>query len=312
MTTTVAAVVPSHDNLDELKACLASLLTQTRQPTLVLVCVDGSRDGTLEHLASLPDGTMVIRALTHPANAHRGRSATRNLALGALGDGYTWFVDSDMVLNQDALERHLEVASSRACVSVGAVDYANADDAPWAAYLATRGRHRFPDGAVLPFTQFTTANSLVRSEHVRALGGFDERFVGYGGEDVDFAYRLQRSSGEPFINNRLAIARTVEQKSTSDAIAQLEGYGATNLHLLEETHPDMPPTFELQRLGSRRLVDRAFVASVNPMVGRLVDLVLPIAPRRLRNQLLNYKVVAGVWRGYRSRPTEDALRLTDE
>ncbi len=96
------------------------------------------------------------------------------------------------------------------------------------------------------------------------------------------------------------MARTVETKTASEALSQLEGYGATNLHLLEELHPEMPRTFELQRLDSRRLKDRAFVASVNPLVERLVDVVLPVAPRRLRNQLLNYKVIAAVWRGYRS------------
>lgn len=298
--TLVDVVIPTRNNLSTLRGCIASLSIQTHRPDRIVVCVDGSTDGTLEYLLSTADGPTAIQVLTHPSNTHRGRAATRNLALGVLADGYTWFVDSDMVLDRDALVRHLEVVEASPCTSVGAVTYMNAGEAPWAGYLATRGRHRWPDGATLPFTQFTTANALVRSDHIRALGGFDERFVGYGGEDIDFAYRLQQLTGEPFINNRRAVARTVETKSPRDALSRLGGYGATNLHLLEELHPNMPRTFELQRLDSRRLKDRVFVAAVNPRIERLIDRALPVAPRRLRDRLLNYQVIAAVWRGYRS------------
>lgn len=308
----VHVVIPSRDNLAELRDCLASLVSQTRPPERIVVCVDGSMDGTLEYLERV-DGTigLPVQVRTHPGYAHLGRSATRNLALGVLGDGFTWFVDSDMVLDQDALSRHLEVVEAARCTSVGAVTYANASEAPWAGYLATRGRHRWPDGATLPFTQFTTANALVPSALVRALGGFDERFVRYGGEDIDFAYRLQQLTGQPFVNNRRAIARTIETKTPQQALAQLEEYSATNLHLLEAMHPDMPRTFNLQRLDSRRLKDRAFVTAVNPTLERLVDAALLVAPRALRNQLLNYKVVAAVWRGYRSPRATAVTPMTD-
>lgn len=298
---TVAAVVPTRDNLDELTRCLASLQSQSHPPVRILVCVDGSTDGTLEHLATMTDsGPAVVETLTHPGNVHWGRAATRNLALASLREEYVWYVDSDMVLDPDALTRHLEMAHSSPCVSVGAVVYSNAAEAVWAGYLETRGRHRWPHGAVLPFTQFTTANALVRSEHVRRLSGFDERFEGYGGEDLDFAFRLQRLTGEPFVNNRRALATTVETKTIEQAMEQFEQYGAGNLHLLEELHPAIPRTFELQRLRSTRLADRAFVASINPNVEHLVDALIGVTPRGLRNHLLNYKVVAAIWRGYRA------------
>lgn len=299
--TAVSAVVPTRDNLDELKRCIASLLAQDHALGRIIVCVDGSTDGTLEYLEEAAAPPRVpIHVRTHPGNTHRGRAATRNLAHDLIHGPYVWFVDSDMVLNPDALTRHLEIAEASACVSVGTVVYSNAAEAIWAGYLETRGRHRWPHGAVLPFTQFATANVLVRSEYVRRLGGFDERFEGYGGEDLDFAFRLQRLAGEPFVNNRRAIATTVEAKTIEQAMDQFEQYGAGNLHLLEELHPEIPRTFELQRLQSTRLLDRAFVASINPKVEHLVDALIRVTPRGHRNHLLNYKVVAAVWRGYRA------------
>ena len=168
---TVSVVVPTHDNLDELARCLASLQAQDHAPVRILVCVDGSTDGTLEYFAAMADSSPAIHALTHPGNAHRGRAATRNLALDLLHDEYVWFVDSDMVLAPDALTRHLSLVEDRAYTSQGLVVYANADEAPWAGYLNTRGRHRRPDGAAIPFTQFSTANALVRTTYVQRLAG---------------------------------------------------------------------------------------------------------------------------------------------
>ena len=134
------------------------------------------------------------------------------------------------------------------------------------------------------------------------MRGFDPRFVGYGGEDFDFAYRLQRLSGEPIINNKKAVATTVELKTVKTALGQFQEYGATNLHLLESLHPDMPRTFELQRLDSRAVTDRLFVALLNPAVEQIADGLIRIGPRPVRNRLLNYKVISAVWRGYRSVP----------
>jgi glycosyltransferase involved in cell wall biosynthesis len=301
-TADVSVVTPTRNNLDELTRCLASLQGQRVAPQRVYVCVDGSTDGTLEHLEAFESsGAIEVVTLAHPGNGHRGRPATRNLALEHLGSDYVWFVDSDMVLAPDALEQHLSLVGQQACTSQGQVVYANAKEARWAGYLDTRAYHRSPDRSVLPFNWFSAANALVRTAHVKELHGFDDRLAGYGGEDLDFAYRLERISGDPLINNRKAIATTVETKSVAQAMAQFEEYGATNLHRVEELHPRMPQVYELHRLRSRAIADRLFVAAVNPLTDRVVDLVLPISPRRLRNQFLNYRVVSAVWRGYRAR-----------
>ena len=298
---TVTAVLPTRNNLDELIRCVESLQAQSCPPVRIVVCVDGSTDGTIEHFAERDDdGPAIVDITTHPENAHRGRAATRNLALPLIDTDYVWFVDSDMVLEPDALAEHFALVESRPCVSQGHVHYANADEAQWAAYLDVRAYHRSPDRAVIPFTWYSAANSMVRADYVRELGGFDPRFVGYGGEDFDFAYRLERLSGEPLVNNARARASTVEDKTIEQALRQFEEYGATNLHLLESLHPEMTRTFELQRIGSPALADRLFVAAVNPFVEGVVDLLVRVGPRRVRNLLMNYKVISAVWRGYRS------------
>lgn len=295
----VSVVIPTRNNLAELRLCIASLQSQDHLPTVVLVCVDGSTDATLDWLAEeASTSTVPLIALTHPGNAHRGRAATRNLALSVIRDGHVWYVDSDMRLAVDALRRHLTLVTAQAAVSVGAVNYANAASEEWAGYLNTRGRHRWPDGAELPFTQFTTANSLVRAAEVLELRGFDESFDGYGGEDLEFAFRLQSVAGRSFINNRRAAATTVESKTLDQALRQFQSYGATNIRLMEGLHPEMPRTFELDRLGSKRVRDRLFVASLNPLTDRVADVAIRVAPTRVRHAATSYRVIRAVWQGY--------------
>ena len=228
----VEVVVPTFNNLHELKACLASLRAQTRRWLKAYVCVDGSNDGTVEYLEALAQSGNPIEVLAHAGNENRGIAATRNLPLERLDAEYVWYVDSDMVLAPDALEAHLALVESMACASQGQVTYGNASQEPWAGYLETRAHHRSPDRAVLPFRWLSGANLLIRTAQVLELGGFDPRFRGYGGEEFDFAYRLEKLSAGPLINNRRAVATTIERKSIARALTQFEEYGATNLHLL--------------------------------------------------------------------------------
>src|SRR5689334_20895006 len=126
----VTVVVPTYNNVDELKACLATLDHQTVSPDLVAVCVDGSSDGTVEFLAEWAGGIRTVR--THPGNIHRGLAATRNLALEDLQTDFVLFLDSDMQLDARAIEAHVDVMRAPNVVSVGRVEYANASTELWA------------------------------------------------------------------------------------------------------------------------------------------------------------------------------------
>jgi glycosyltransferase involved in cell wall biosynthesis len=288
-------VIPTRNNIAQLKACLEALASQTAPPDRVHVCVDGSSDGTLEWLQAAPPEAVTLHI--HPGNEHRGRAATRNLGLSAVQSSHVLLLDSDMVATPTLLERHLEVVAP-GVVSVGAVGYLNRGTNPWADYLSTRSRNRYPDLATLPFRHFTTANAMLTTEDAHALRGFDEVFEGYGGEDLEFAYRLERN-GVSFINTARAIAATDEPKTIDQALAAFERYGATNLHLMRRLHPEMPLGFGVERMGSRKLPDRLFLALMNPLTDAAAGVASSVALLAIRNRALNYRVVRAVHRGFR-------------
>jgi GT2 family glycosyltransferase len=292
----VSVVIPTRNNLDELRVCLDSLGRQTVPADRILICVDGSTDGTLEFVASLSDDR--VMGLTHPGNVHRAWSATRNLALPHVLDGYVLFLDSDMRLDPRAIEAHLAVAEREDAISVGAVVYENVRENLWSGYLMQRGRNRYRSGDRLPWTQFTTQNALVPAAALVSVGGFDEGMTTYGGEDTELAIRLMAATGRPMVYNPDAGAFTWEPKTWQFVIKRLHEYGEYNLRYTMAKHPDLPPIFELGRRASRRPADRFFVAMLHPLVARVVRAALPLAPRRLQYQLLKYEVVRAVHEGY--------------
>ena len=170
---TVDVIVPTRNNLDQLRACLGALALQTIPARRIHVCVDGSTDCTLEYLAA-NSGDVPLTVHTHQGGAHRGRAATRNLPIRALEGEIVLFVDSDMVPTRTLIERHLDAVRGGDFVSVGAVRYTNTAGNLWARYLSTRGRNRWPNGATLPFRQFATANAAMSARDFVRSSGFDE------------------------------------------------------------------------------------------------------------------------------------------
>jgi hypothetical protein len=91
----------------------------------------------------------------------------------------------------------------------------------------------------------------------------------------------------------------VEPKTIERGHGELQLYARTTLRAIRKRHPNMPAPFGIDRAESTRWRDRALRALVNPLTDVFVDLALPRAPWALHRQLLNYKVLRMVFRGYR-------------
>jgi glycosyltransferase involved in cell wall biosynthesis len=298
----VDVVVPSYQNLAELRACLDSLGRQDYSDFRVLVCVDGSTDGTVEHLAAAST-PFTLLTLTHPDGRNHGRAAARNLALPYLRAAVILLLDSDMRLARDGVRRHLEGLHESASVSIGDVVYLNRLENTWARYLTTRGKYKFAPGSGVGPLEFHGSNTALRTEDLLAVGGFDPTLDAYGGEDTDLALRLANERGATFVYNTAARAETVEDKTVDRALAELHGYGATNLRAIRRKHPGPPAPFWIDRLGRPRFRDRLLRAAMNPLSDVAARAVVRCGPFALQRRALDYLVLRNVWRGYEEGAT---------
>jgi glycosyltransferase involved in cell wall biosynthesis len=103
---TVSIIIPVWNHAEEILDCLHSIEVQTYRPIDVTIVDDGSTDNLSEVMESvqLDIPHCFIRL---PEN--RGASAARNIGAKEVSGAYILFVDADVILKSDAIERMVEI-----------------------------------------------------------------------------------------------------------------------------------------------------------------------------------------------------------
>jgi glycosyltransferase involved in cell wall biosynthesis len=180
----VSVVVPTRDAARTVARCLASVRAQT-WPALELLVVDNwSRDGTWEVAARLAD--VALRAGPE-------RSAQRNLGIEQAAGEWVLWVDADMVLASDAVERSLAAARAAGAEAVFLPE-ASTGSGFWARCRALERRCYAGEPRI-------EAPRLVRADVLGRVGRFEA--ANTGTEDAALRNRLLAGGA------RLAWADTV-------------------------------------------------------------------------------------------------------
>ena len=95
---TLSIIVPVHNGAGTLRACLTALLDAPGPAREIIVVDDGSRDDSANVAASLG-----VRTLQHADNL--GCAAARNSGARHAAGPILVFVDADVVIHPDALQR---------------------------------------------------------------------------------------------------------------------------------------------------------------------------------------------------------------
>ncbi len=191
----ISVVVPTYNRLETLAPVLPTLLAQDLAPSEfeVLVCDSNSTDGTAEFLATMHEEHPNVR---HLPGAYSGRAAARNAGIDAAQGDVVLFNDSDIFASPDLLSQHLRHHRVQRNVAVVGLEVQVKD---YADYLfkrdhpSERGALHKPTRKTLPWLYFLTGNASVRREDLIRVGRFDESFTGYGHEDLELGYRLERA-----------------------------------------------------------------------------------------------------------------------
>lgn len=98
----VSVIIPVYNTAPYLPTCLDSILSQTLKSIEVICVDDGSTDGSLEILHQYESKDSRMRVLRQ---AHQFQGAARNLGIRYAQGEYVYFMDSDDLLEADALEK---------------------------------------------------------------------------------------------------------------------------------------------------------------------------------------------------------------
>ena len=202
-------VIPTYQRRDTLLRTVASLEHQVFRDFETIVVSDGSTDGTVAALRA-QHTSFPLTVLEQP-NAGAGKA--RNVGAAVAAGELLLFLDDDMDADPALLREH--DASHRAGADLVIGDLPLHPGAPRT--LLSRGvatwarsrRDRLSEaGEDIPLADMLTGQMSVARQVFERLGGFDARFTRdglFGGEDIDFGYRVLKA-GYRVVFNPAAIS----------------------------------------------------------------------------------------------------------
>ncbi|HET6777553.1 MAG TPA: glycosyltransferase [Gemmatimonadales bacterium] len=211
----LSVVVTTYNNPRGLELVLAGLERQSRQSFELLIADDGSGGETAALIAGFAQRvSFPVRHVWHPDEGFR-KCTICNKAIQEATGNYLVFFDGDCIPGRHCLELHVRSARRDSYLAGGAV-YLNRDlsdrltpsdvsagllDRPGLWWMNVNKKRRLlvrhiplirdvMNARVPREPSWRGGNSSAWADHMRAVGGFDERFT-YGFEDADFGHRLQ-------------------------------------------------------------------------------------------------------------------------
>ena len=304
--TEISVVIATRDRAKALRHCLDALADQTAPAASyeVVVVDDGSTDGTHALIAGYTDRFR----LRVERQGHGGEAAARNRGVRAATGTYCLFLDDDAVADRHLIEEHLHAQrDGDGILGLGTLRLRmTARRSGLARQVETwsdGGERAFDDGAETPDSWARECGNLsAPTAAVRSIGGFDED-VGTG-EDVDLAYRLERSG---LRIGYLPRARAEKRcsKGFREVVRDFDRAGAAAVKLWRR-HPELlryPPLGDFSDAWTGHMLLRRFLLATRAPVWPLA-VIDRIAARRPLGSLYRFLRSYCFWRAVR-RALED-------
>lgn len=300
-------IVPSCRGVDRLPLLLDSLAAQqSGTPSFeVIVVVDGVDDGSVALLEN--ESRLDVRSIVFPEN--RGRVAALNAGFEAARGDVLIRCDDDLVVPPGYVAAHVNAHASGGPIGVvGPTRDIHVASRYARAYGEDAASRSFAHVLSRPAAErwrLWAASCSVTRETWESIGIYDERYMGYGWEDVDYGYRLH-AAGLPI---ELVEAATAEhhgpaRTARARAMKAFEAGGARAT--FRRLHPEAPigsPAAGNGLWGAAVRLTASSMQSRQAVDQRAgwVDRMLPAVPTSVGRKLVALTVeAAGLAGGTRS------------
>lgn len=179
----ISIVIPLYNKEGCISKTLSSVLAQSYRDFEVVIVDDGSTDGSVRIVSSIPDER--IRLIT---KGNGGPSSARNRGIKEAKGDYVAFIDADDIWSPDYLKEMVDLIVDFPDAVIWGFNYTmvhdgqvmDSDVEAYRGYVSEKWDY-------FPFF-YSSSSTCCRRSSLVELGGFDERMV-YG-EDIDMWFRL--------------------------------------------------------------------------------------------------------------------------
>jgi len=204
-------IVATYNNPKALELVLLAIMNQVVLPNEVIVADDGSKNETKELIEKFQEKFPVpLVHIWHEDNGFR-LAAIRNKAIAAAKNDYIIQIDGDIIANRYFVKDHLMNAEkgqflfgSRVNIKESFLPQLFDKKVTKFNFFSSGIKKRFRTIRLPFYTQFVKQNHVVSSklrgcnmsfwrEDIIKINGYNEAFVGWGGDDSELANRLHNS-----------------------------------------------------------------------------------------------------------------------
>ena len=227
-----------------LRKCIEQINSQLGIEDQLIIVDDNSTDNSVEIIESL-DGDFIFLKFDSSGN----RGATRNFGAKFANNEILVFIDSDIIIGPDNLNIVRQLHEEEKIVGVNGNVFGNGHNVAQFEFLTHMTLNSFVANLLNDFnflynyeqffdcrynndlwtgdikgnwTNYFTSFATVKKEIFDEMGGFDEQFIGWGGEDIEFAYRLNQYGNILFDNRILSFHYTHEKKKYLNTLSNIE------------------------------------------------------------------------------------------
>ncbi|NQW69430.1 MAG: glycosyltransferase family 2 protein [Betaproteobacteria bacterium] len=215
----ISILLATYNWPQALKLCLESLATQTDQDFEIIIADDGSTNETKQLIEKIKHNHPI--PMTHLWQEDQGFRKTKilNQAIAAAHGNYLIFLDGDCIVQPDYVARHRALAQKGYLITGSRVlldqsltkrllNWPNWDYKRFASKLLSYrlsgcinkywplqiklSNSSWRDYQKFVWRRIKGCNMACWKEDAEAINGFDESMTGWGHEDADFVFRLQR------------------------------------------------------------------------------------------------------------------------
>lgn len=275
----VDIVVCIHNALDDVKACLASIVANTRPPYRLILVDDGSRYDTKQYLETFTaaQGATLLRSDTAG-----GYTRAANRGLRASSAPWTILLNSDTIVPFGWIDELLKIGESDKKIGIvgpssNTASWQSApllfnEDGDWAANpllpnVDVQEMQRLvssvapPQGIDLPFLNGFAF--MIRRSLIEDIGIFDEETFGAGyGEENDFCIRARRAGWKLIFAPNAYVFHAQSKSYSTEKRLKLATAAHTNLCAKHDPDQHIMPQVHYCKEGLAALSFRARLATM--------------------------------------------------
>jgi len=190
----LSVVIGTYNQKQSLKMVLESFFDQSasKDDYEIIVIDSSSQDDTEETIKSLKPNC----ELRYIRVENKGKPEARNRGIKEAKGEIILLTDADMIADKNLVSEHLKCREKYENAAIEGLTYnlKKLENFKKSSNLSPYIQRKLRSGQRLPFYYFLSGNLSIKKKTLEEAGLFDPVFSGYGWEDIELGYRMEKMS----------------------------------------------------------------------------------------------------------------------